>query len=84
LLHQSYTGSRDMWGLHDADEDKRRGQSVPIYDDGKIEIIGLESAGKAMAAAARLLSHVQALHGHTAFVWRRAALLDFVVGGNIR
>jgi hypothetical protein len=46
LLHQSYTGSRDMWGLYDADEDKRRGQSVPIYDDGKIEIIGLESAGR--------------------------------------
>ncbi len=38
-----------MWGLHDADEDKRRGQSVPIYDDGKIEVIGLESAGTAAA-----------------------------------
>lgn len=57
-----------MWGLHDADEDQRRRQSVPIYDDGKIEIIGLESAGKAMAADDLLLSHVQALYGHTACV----------------
>jgi hypothetical protein len=56
---QSYTGSRDMWGLHDADEDKRRGQSVPIYDDGKIEVIGLESAGKAIAQP----SHLQGAFG---------------------
>ena len=64
MLHQSYTGSRDMWGLHDADEDKRQGQSVPIYDDGKIEIIGLESAGKALAADGILPMRL-----HCTFMW---------------
>lgn len=41
-LLQSYTGSRDMWGLHDPAASK---YSMPIYDDGKIEVIGLQSAG---------------------------------------
>ena len=34
-----------MWGLHDERLDKERGDQVPVYDDGMLEVIGLESAG---------------------------------------
>lgn len=29
---QSYSGARDLWGLHDDVQDNKRGEQVPIYD----------------------------------------------------
>lgn len=51
---QSYTGSRDLWGLHDDVQDNKRGEQVPIYDDGALEVIGLQSAGKSFLALTNL------------------------------
>lgn len=52
---QSYTGSRDMWGLHDPAASK---YSMPIYDDGKIEVIGLQSAGRSVMALTNLWKRI--------------------------
>ena len=46
---QSYSGGRDLWGLHDRrdmvkrPEEVEKGFSEPIFDDGLLEVIGLKS-----------------------------------------
>ena len=46
---QSYSGGKDIWGLHDASgmaqrpEEAEKGFSKPIFDDGLLEVIGLKS-----------------------------------------
>ena len=46
---QSYSGGRDLWGLHDSrdmvkrPEEVEKGFSKPIFDDGLLEVIGLKS-----------------------------------------
>lgn len=46
---QSYSGGRDLWGLHDGrnmvkrPEEVEKGFSKPIFDDGLLEVIGLKS-----------------------------------------
>ncbi|KAK9817059.1 hypothetical protein WJX72_008941 [[Myrmecia] bisecta] len=38
---QSYGGGRDLWGLKDTSKDKRDGWQTPIFNDGKIEAVGM-------------------------------------------
>ena len=46
---QSYSGGKDIWGLHDKDgmasrpEETEKGFRKPIYDDELLEVIGLKS-----------------------------------------
>lgn len=46
---QSYSGGRDLWGLHDSTnmverpEEVEKGFTKPIFDDGLLEVIGLKS-----------------------------------------
>ncbi|KAK9852565.1 hypothetical protein WJX84_009673 [Apatococcus fuscideae] len=44
LNFQSYSGGKDIWGLHDyrIQEESDKGFGKPIFDDGHIEVIGLK------------------------------------------
>ena len=58
---QSYSGGRDIWGLHDDDdhevhrpEEVRKGLKKPIFDDGLIEVVGLKNGWHTFAVLAQL------------------------------
>ncbi|KAK9811247.1 hypothetical protein WJX72_000630 [[Myrmecia] bisecta] len=58
---QSYSGSRDVWGLHDDElrpEEAAKGFSKPIFDDGLIEVVGLTSGLKTLAVLSNLSPRV--------------------------
>ena len=53
---QTYSGSRDVWGLKDErpEEGSKKGFVPPIFDDGLLEVVGLEGGFKSWAALSGL------------------------------
>lgn len=49
---QTYSGGKDVWGLKDKrpEEGRQRGFVNPIFDDGLLEVVGLEGGWKSWAA----------------------------------
>ena len=52
FVMQTYSGGRDVWGLKDerASEGRDKGFVSPIFDDGLLEVVGLEGGWKSWAA----------------------------------
>ena len=57
---QTYSGGRDIWGLHDDDDEARRPEEIqkefhkPIFDDGLIEVVGLKNGWNTCAVLAQI------------------------------
>ncbi|KAK9797760.1 hypothetical protein WJX73_008031 [Symbiochloris irregularis] len=59
---QTYSGGRDVWGLHDSDrtggakrpEEAQKGFRKPIFDDGLIEVVGLKTGWHTVVVLAQL------------------------------
>lgn len=62
LALQTYSGGRDIWGLKDKrkSEGEDKGFVSPIFDDGLLEIVGLEGGWKSWAALSGIRHN---LHG---------------------
>lgn len=61
---QTYSGGRDIWGLHDDSDKPQRPEEVrkhfkkPIFDDGEIEVVGLRSGWHTWAVLSQLSRRV--------------------------
>ena len=57
---QSYGGGRDVWGLANTGSMPRKGFSPPIYDDGRIEVVGLRSGWHTAVVMGQLTPRIHA------------------------
>ena len=79
---QTFSGKRDIWGLHDHDESEaRRPEEVakefhkPIFDDGLIEVVGLKNGWHTFAVLSQISKRVHGKRcgqGHEVMVEFRA------------
>eukprot|EP00891_Asterochloris_glomerata_P008689 jgi/Astpho2/8689/Aster-05259 len=59
LNFQSYSGGKDIWGLHDHQwpDEKAKGLKKPIFDDNCIEVIGLKGGLHTAGVLAQISPH---------------------------
>eukprot|EP00884_Botryococcus_braunii_P016317 jgi/Botrbrau1/3369/Bobra.0337s0010.1 len=58
---QSYGGGRDLWGLRcDTKEDRAKGWSQPIFNDGLFEVVGLKSGWHSAVVMAGVFPRIHA------------------------
>ncbi|KAK9834687.1 hypothetical protein WJX74_007566 [Apatococcus lobatus] len=81
LNFQSYSGGKDIWGLHDyrIQEESDKGFGKPIFDDGHIEVIGLKGLWHTFGVLSGMNRH---LHG-VRLAQASELVFDFKAAGDL-